>query len=176
MERPKPKFLIFCIVTAVLANVYEFYLIRQFPNLPAFRDWFLLNYPYEYFLNIVIVSIPTFLFIFLVLSYSTSKSKYYRARPQKVKHFLVNRYKWEVRIYKSGEFFVDETPFCAKHNLRMINNGTMYECPKKGKNNEHCLSRFLPRDYEGLYRSAYSHIENRIKFPSQPLPEQASQP
>ena len=81
-----------------------------------------------------------------------------------------------MRIYKSGEFFVDETPFCAKHNLRLINNGTMYECPKKGKSKEHCPSRFLLRDYEEIYKRAYSYIENQIKFPSQPVPKQASQP
>jgi hypothetical protein len=176
MERPQPKFLIFCIVGAVLVNVYEFYLSHQFPNLPGFRDWFLQNYPYEYFLNIVIVSIPTFLIIFLILSYSTSKSRYYRAKPRKVQHFIVGRHKWEVRVYKSGEFFVDENPFCAKHNLRMVNNGIMYECPKKGKNKEHCSSRFLLRDYENIYRNAYSFIENQIKFPSQPVQKQASHP
>ena len=162
MERPKPKFLIFCIVIAVLVNVYEFYLIRQFPKLPGFRDWFLLNYPYEYFLNIIIVSIPTFLLIFWLLSYSTSKSRYYRAKPQKVKHFIVGKYKWEVRIYKNEEFFVGEIPFCAKHNLRLISNGTLFACPKMSK--EHCQSRFLLKDYENIYRNAYSYIENQIKF------------
>lgn len=166
MKRKKPLFFLYCTLVMVLIDIYEFYLTYRYPNLPILRDWILLNVPYELILNIVIITLPVVLFIFWLLEYleynTKARSKYYRAKPRKVKHIAVNNYKWEVRIYKDEEFFMDEIPFCAKHNLRLVSNGTQFACPKLNK--DHCQSRFLLNDFEKIYKSARSIIENQIKF------------
>lgn len=162
MKTNRSKIILFCSIAMLVINLYEFYLVHKSPNLPSLHNWILLHYPYEKFLNVVLLSTPVFFFLFWLLSYEETRSRYYRPKPRLVKYFIVDRYKWEVREYKNEEFFVDETPFCAKHNLRMINNGTIYACPERSK--QHCQSYFLTKDYVDIYKSAYSHIENQIKF------------
>lgn len=163
MVTKKPKFLLYCTIVLVLVNLYEFYLLHKFPILPSVRNLILLNYPYEKFLTVVILLTPLLLFLLWLLSYNRAKYTYFPVKPRKVTHFIAGRFKWEVRIYNNEEFYVDKIPFCAKHNLRMISNGTLYSCPKKIKDH-HCPSRFLLRDYEDIYKKAYSYIENQIKF------------
>jgi len=137
-------------------SLYEFLSKHGFLNLPSLFDWFLLNYPYEKFLHTILLLVPLLLFLIWLLSYIYPKFK--KDQP-KTKYFIVDKFKWQVIINNKNSVKINKTPFCAKHDLRMIKGHFYYGCPEYPNSCTVVLSNKI--HYE-TYSKALSHIEKEI--------------
>ena len=73
-------------------------------------------------------------------------------------YFTIGNYKWETKIYKDGDFEVNEYPLCVKHNLRFIFGRYEKYCP-----DQNCNNKINNSDEFKIYESAKSIIENKIR-------------
>ncbi|MEK6582751.1 MAG: hypothetical protein AABY50_09145 [Nitrospirota bacterium] len=120
------------------------------------------------FLQIVNIPTPlwaTTLLLLLCGLYSYLKQRKnpesYEPPNYKLCYFTIGNYKWEVKVYKSGYFKVNEYPFCVKHDLRFIFGSNEKYCP--GTENERCNNNLPKYDEFKVFEAAKSIIENKIR-------------
>ena len=78
-----------------------------------------------------------------------------------IKYFTIDNYKWETKIFDTGNFVVDEYPFCPIHDLRFIPDGYDKRCPGPEKGS--CNNRLRGPNTLTTYETAKSIIENKVK-------------
>jgi hypothetical protein len=121
-----------------------------------------------YFLQIANIPTPlwaTIALAFVVVGYIYLKKrkKIQSSEPSDYKlcYFTIGNYKWEVKVYKSGNFKVNDYPFCVKHDLRFIFGSNRTYCP--GTENEQCNNYLSKHDEFTVFEAAKSIIENKIR-------------
>lgn len=113
---------------------------------------------------IVLLGLAVFGLVWIYKIVREPKSKKQKALPKQEKDFeekliKVNKFKWQVEIFKNGVFKIDEIPYCLKHNLRLIDFKNSYHCPNTYKCGENMEKDILRVNYD----AAYSNIEKRMK-------------
>lgn len=102
----------------------------------------------------------TIALVLLVALYVYTKTSKSHAS-SKILFYEVNNLKWKVVIDKSGSFTVSETPYCNKHELKLVisSNLIVWNCPKLLE----CGTKVDDLDIHNLYRKALSHIEKAVR-------------
>lgn len=86
----------------------------------------------------------------------------HKVPPYEIKYFSIDKYTWETKIYKNGNFEVDKYPFCIQHNLRFIYDNEDKRCPHV-ENFKKCNNSLNKSDEFRIYQSAQSIIEREIR-------------
>ena len=105
--------------------------------------------------GIILLVLLVFVYLKIRRNYPSSKLGY------KTKYFTIGNFKWETKIYNYGGFDVENTPLCAKHDLRLLFSGSSRYCPEVDKRN--CKNQISGYDHYKIYSTAQSYIEKQIK-------------
>lgn len=112
----------------------------------------------------ILLPLPLWLTIALVLATYTyfhiKKLRSYSFR-HKTKYFTIGNFKWETKIYSNTCFEVENTPLCAKHDLRLLFSGSSRYCPEADKRN--CKNQISDYDHYKIYSTAKSYIDKQIR-------------
>ena len=79
----------------------------------------------------------------------------------KVVLYAVNNLKWKVSINNVGSYRVSKTPYCKKHELKLIQstNCVAWKCPKLSE----CYTKINNSNIRNLRQKALSHIERAVR-------------
>ena len=75
--------------------------------------------------------------------------------------YTVDNLKWEVTINSFGNYNVSKTPYCIKHELKLIQstNRVVWKCPKLSE----CYTKINNSNIRNLRKKALSHIEKAVR-------------
>jgi hypothetical protein len=102
--------------------------------------------------------------LFYFLGRQIEKQKYIKKTKEnyRVVHHYFFKYdslKWDVTIYADDHFKVDPLPFCAKHEMRLVEYELMYHCPRF----DECNSQIDSIHLEPAKAEVESHIEAELR-------------
>lgn len=102
--------------------------------------------------------------LFYLLGRRTEKSKFLIQSNNKVSivhHDLVQigNLKWDITIYSDNNFTIEPIPYCAIHDMKLVEQWPLYFCPR---NNE-CNIFISKRDLPVAVATVESHIESQLR-------------
>jgi hypothetical protein len=98
--------------------------------------------------------------LFLILGYLLGKPKK-TTKPSLIHDQLVEvgPYKWDVKVYSDGRFTVGLKPYCAQHEMKLVENWPLYLCPLHSE----CSCQLSTSKLKVAYDQANSIIESGVR-------------
>lgn len=81
-----------------------------------------------------------------------------KSPPYEIKYLTTEKYKWEVSVYKNGNFELNDYPICVEHNLKFIFGNRGKYCPHSG-----CRNNLSENEQFAVKETVKSLIDRNIR-------------
>ena len=98
-----------------------------------------------------------------VIAYTYLKARSFQPPLEKrqIEFITIKDIKWKVTIDSNDRFIVEDTPYCAKHDMSFIKEVKRRCCP--GPIGSPCDTFINDQDYSRFYTSVVSLVDNKVR-------------